>query len=153
MMDQDLRSTDGVTFYSVTATDLGASVGTFNEIHFTADTTDLRGPDDSFQMLFYGNLVVANFNADTGEITAFSATSATVGTLDTGHGANELYVMDQDVDTGSAVTFAELTVQIINNTESIIVPSLYPTNLYMDEDGDFALRPPPPAVFDQNPPG
>lgn len=115
LMDQNLRVTDGVTFASVTVGDLGVDILVVDEIHFAADTTDVHGVTTDFKMTIKGDLAFTEFVAESGTLTAdFYCQSVITETLNTGHGDNELYAMDQDVMSESNVAFNELTVQFFN---------------------------------------
>lgn len=80
-------------------------------------TNDLNWINSTYGNATYEGLLVneAGLYAALSDVTEFIETgdAATLATLDTGQGANELYAMNQDVETTDNVTFVNATVECI----------------------------------------
>ena len=123
-MNQDVQSDDAVTFVTVNTGQganelydmdqdvMSSSSPTFNVLALTTDlgiTYGGTGASSLDDILGTANEVEVSAGADTvigGDVTIGLPTAVTVGTLNTGQGANELYDMNQNVQTGDGVTFA-----------------------------------------------
>jgi len=120
-MNQDVETTDNVTFIDVC---IGGSciegdlVGNSwsdpvnsNIIPDTDNTYDLGNSTKEFKDAYFDGTVTTDIISCSGAITG--------ATLDTGQGANELYAMNQNVQTTNAVTFDNATISTNTTVQEI----------------------------------
>ena len=133
-MNQDVETSDSVTFTNVTTDEINI-VGGVSTFTFNSDVASMAGSTASFVLTITGDLVVTDFTASTSSIGVATAT-----TLDTGFGANELYDMDQHVLKASSVTFANVTattgtIATLDGTTFTAVDLTLSDDLVVGDDG------------------
>jgi hypothetical protein len=124
-MDQDVRSTDAVTFASVN-TGQGANqlfptdqnlrttdAVTFNTLNTGHGNNELYAMDQNVRTTDAVTFLTVNTGQGDNELYAMdqnvqTTDAVTFASVDTGQGANQLYAMDQDVRTTDAPTFASV---------------------------------------------
>jgi hypothetical protein len=103
-MNQNIRSTDNVTFYRVDA----ANYGVGNAIYF-------GGGNNYFN--WTNNRIYTNVGLET------AGNLVVAGTIDTGQGATEVYLMDQNLRTTDNVTHNRITSTVATGTSPLVVTS------------------------------
>jgi len=110
LMNQNVRTTDSPTFDELTVTDFVRSTG--NNLKFSAGGTHVLNIDLNGKI--YPNTHNAydiGFNSSTAFRSAYFSGTGNFANINTGQGATEVHLMNQNVRTSDSPTFQDLTIQ------------------------------------------
>ena len=110
LMNQNVRTTDSPTFDELTVTDFVRSTG--NNLKFSVGGTHVLNIDINRKIYpNTHNSTDIGFSTSNAFKNAFFAGTGNFGNINTGQGATEVHLMNQNVRTSDSPTFQDLTIQ------------------------------------------